>query len=99
MLLGRPIIEDSASGLRKLTRLTKLEPDQGKVAAIDTTFPAYGTADLEFTNAFLIDQRIDRRAEMGANGTLIQVYQELADSALTATTEVVETTTHDGRRV
>lgn len=98
-LLGRPIIEKTPSGLRRVTRFKKLDPEAAKVANVETYFLAYGTADAEFPLALLVEQRIERRAEQGAVTTLIQVYQELADNALTATTEVTETTTFDGRRV
>lgn len=99
-LLGRPIIEKTPSGLRRITRFRKLDPDGPKVANVETSiFLPYGTADKEFTTAILVEQKIDRRAEQGAASTLIQVFQELADNALTATTEVSESTTFDGRRV
>ena len=98
--LGRPSIENFPSGLRKITRLRKLDPAAAKAGAIEASaFAPYGTADVEFTTALLIDQRIERRSEAGASATLVQVFQELGDNVLTATTEVVETTTFDGRRV
>ena len=99
VLQGRPIIEDTPSGLKKITRFKKLSGEGAKSSNISSYFAAYGTADVEFTNAFLVDQRIDRRSEQGLDVSLVQVFQELADSALTATTEVRESTSFDGRRV
>src|SRR5688500_12914670 len=99
VLQGRPLIEVQASGLRRITRRWKLNGEGSKLANIATYADAYGAADVEFTTAYLIDQRIEPRNEQGIDQTLVKVYQELVDSALTATTEVVETTTHDGRRV
>jgi len=99
-LLGRPFIDKTPSGLRRITRIRELDPDAAKLANIETSaFLAYGTADKEFTTALLTEQRIEKTSERGATSRLVQVYQELADNALTATTEVVETTTFDGRRV
>jgi hypothetical protein len=99
VLQGRPIIESTPSGLRKITRFTKLNAEGAKAANLSTYFIAYGTADAEFTTALLIGQRIDRRSEQGIDVSLVQVYQELANNALTATTDVTESTSFDGRRV
>lgn len=99
-LLGKPVVEDQPSGLRRVTRFWTVSPEGMRLARIeDEAFIAYGTPDAEFTTALLVDQRIERRTEQGVVLTLVRVYQELADSALTATTEVVETTAFDGRRV
>jgi hypothetical protein len=99
VLQGRPVIEDMPSGLKRITRFWKLLGDGATAANLEDYFDAFGTADAEFTTALLVGQRIDRRTEQGEQVTLVKVYQELADNALTATTEVTETTTFDGRRV
>lgn len=98
-LQGRPDITNTPSGLRRITRSWKVQGTAAIAANIASqVFEAYGTADTEFTSAYLIEQRIERRAEQGIDLTLVKVYQELG-SVLTATTEVVETTAFDGRRV
>lgn len=99
VLQGRPTIENQPSGLRRITRFRKLNGEGAKSANISSYFDAYGTADVEFTTALLVEQRIERRSEGGEDVSLVKVYQELADNALTATTDVTETTTFDGRRV
>lgn len=99
VLQGRPVIEATPSGLRTITRFYKLNGEAAKVANINTYLAAFGTPDVEFTTALLVDQRIERRSEQGLDVTLTKVFQELADNALTETTEVVETTSFDGRRV
>src|SRR5574343_1422332 len=99
VLQGRPVIENTPSGLKRITRFKKLNAEGAKAANLSTYFEAYGTADVEFTTALLVEQRIDRRSEQGIDVSLVKVYQELADNALTATTEVTESTAFDGRRV
>lgn len=99
VLQGRPVIENTPSGLKRITRFTKLNGEGAKTGNLSTYFEAYGTADVEFTTALLVEQRIDRRSEQGIDVSLVKVYQELADNALTATTEVTESTAFDGRRV
>lgn len=99
-LQGRPLIEKQSSGLRKLTRFYKVDPAGATQATIESeAFITIGTADVEFTSAFLTGQALERRSEQGVVFTLTRVYQELADNALTATTEVGESTLFDGRRV
>jgi hypothetical protein len=99
-LQGRPVIEKLPSGLRKITRFSKVSPEAAREANIESdVFDAIGTADAEFTSAFLIDQRLERRTEQGVELTLIQVFHELEDNELTATTEIIETTLYDGRRI
>jgi hypothetical protein len=99
VLQGRPVIENTPSGLKRITRFKRLDGEGARSANLSGYFDAYGTADAEFTTAYLVEQRIDRRSEDGLMLTLVKVYQELADNALTATTEVVESTTFDGRRI
>lgn len=99
-LQGRPMIERQQSGLLKITRTWKLNAEAAVAATIGTdVLKAYGTVDAEFATAYLVDQRVERRTEQGIELTLVQVFQELVDAALTPTTEIIETKTFDGRIV
>lgn len=98
-LLGRPAIEKQPSGLLRITRVRKLTGDAVKAANVGSYLVAYGTADVEHTDAFLIDQRTERIAANATDSLLVQVYQQLANSALTNTNESTESRTFDGRVV
>lgn len=97
--LGRPDVQRLPSGLLRITRYLKVTGDGVKAANIGTTLPAYGTADAEYSDAFLIEQSVQRIAPQATDQTIALVFQQLAEAALTATNDSTESTTFDGRRV
>ncbi len=97
--VGRPDVQRLPSGLLRITRYLKVTGDGVKAANIATTLPAYGTADEEYPDAFLVDQSLQRIAQQATDQQAVLVFQQLADAVLTATNDSTESTTFDGRRV
>ena len=87
-LLGRPqVTEDSALGYRKITRRYVVEGNraskegiEGDVTkGIDALFLAVGTPDEEFTDHYLVNQRIEPSKTVD-KAYLIREYAHIRDS-------------------
>jgi hypothetical protein len=79
-VIGKPVVEKATNGLRKITRRYVVHgPSSGASLVESRVFLPFCTPDEEYTNAVLVQQRLEGSEEVSQD-VLVRVYLEVNDN-------------------